>query len=135
MKKERKFTLTVTESQLRLIAACVEDCHRFIAGQNELDHSTCFLPNYYEIKDTLRELHPLIVPELKDWRASYGWDGGTCPNEHQRKFLAQTYCIYREIIHRLTVLNEKTAGWSVYQSETLTCDEGGPLPKVELIKE
>lgn len=34
--KEKKFRITVSESQLRMISACVEDCHRFMAGQTEL---------------------------------------------------------------------------------------------------
>ena len=35
-KSEQKYTLTVTESQLRLIADCVEDISRFMGGQMEL---------------------------------------------------------------------------------------------------
>ena len=34
--KEQKYTLTVTEKQLMLIANCVEDISRFLAGQTEL---------------------------------------------------------------------------------------------------
>lgn len=85
-----------------------------------------------DVLDTLRDLHPLVVPHLP-FNACYGWSGGSCPNEHQRKFLAETYCIYREIIHRLTVENHKDEDrfWNVYLGETLTCEEGGELPIIE----
>ena len=42
-KKEKKWRIELTEHQLRLIANCVEDCHRFIAGQMELNNSTACL--------------------------------------------------------------------------------------------
>ena len=131
-KQEQKYRLTVTEHQLRLIAACVEDLHRFMGGQMEMSHTVSMLDNWKEIEDKLRELHPLVVPNLP-FNACYGWSGGSCTNDWQRKFLAETYCIYREIIHRLTVENHKDEDgfWNVYLGETLTCEEGGELPKIE----
>ena len=36
---EKKYQIELTETQLRLIADCVEDCHRFAGGQTEL-HNT-----------------------------------------------------------------------------------------------
>ena len=41
--KEKKWRIELTEHQLRLIANCVEDCHRFIAGQMGLSNSTACL--------------------------------------------------------------------------------------------
>lgn len=134
-KTEKKYRLTLNEHQLRLISQCVEDCHRFAGGQVELEHTTCFLDNHLDIQELLKGVYPLVVPELfrqYGINASYGWNGGSCPNEHQRKFLAETYYIYREILHQLTIRNDKD-NWSVYNSSTLTCaDSGEPIIIEEL---
>ena len=49
-------------------------------------------------------------------------------DEHQRKFIAKTYAIYREILHK--VVNN-----GVYKYPTLTCEEGGELPIIEEVEE
>lgn len=129
------YNLKVTESQLRLIADCVEDVTRFLAGQTELQHATSLLENYIPLNEELRKLHDLVVPELR-YGASYGWSGGDCPNEHQRKAIAMGYGVYREIVHFLTVNNPNIGSWNVYTSPTLTCPEQGPLPVItEVIEE
>lgn len=130
---EQKYTLTVTESQLKLIANCVEDMSRFMSGQTELWNTIFNLDNFGDLRDKLKELHPLITPELET-NASYGWNGGGCPNKDQARFIAQSYAIYREIKHRLRVLNKKPDDeYNVYDSETLVCKLGGELPKIEKI--
>ena len=84
--KEKKWRIELTEHQLRLIANCVEDCHRFIGGQTELSNSTACLKHYRELSEELDKLQPLVTPELGRG-SSYGWDGGTCPDDNQRKFM------------------------------------------------
>ena len=66
----------------------------------------------------------------------YGWDGGHCPNEYQRKFLAETYYLYREIYHQLILDMSKNKNMycNVYLDETLTCDESGEPIKVERVE-
>lgn len=133
--KQKRYRLTLTEHQLRLISACVEDCHRFAGGQVELDHTTYFLDNRLEIQEMLKDVHPLVVPELfrqHGRNASYGWNGGSCPNKHQKKFLAETYYLYREILHQLTIRDNKD-NWSVYNSSTLTCSDSGEPITIEEI--
>ena len=131
---EQKYTLTVTESQLRLIADCVEDMSRFMAGQMELWNVTSILDNFVELKERLDDLHSLVTPDIPR-NASYGWSGGGCPNKHQEEFIAKTYAIYREIRHRLRVLNKdpNDENYNVYDSPTLTCELGGELPKIEKV--
>ena len=132
---EQKYTLTVTESQLRLIADCVEDMSRFMGGQMELWNATSKLNNFIELKERLDDLHSLVTPNLPR-NASYGWNGGGgCPNKHQEEFIAKTYAIYREIRHRLSVLNKdpNDENYNVYDSSTLTCKLGGELPKIEKV--
>ena len=73
--KEKKWRIELTEHQLRLIANCVEDCHRFICGQMELSNSTACLKHYRELSEELDKLQPLVTPELGR-RAAYSWDGG-----------------------------------------------------------
>ena len=133
-KKQIKWRIELTEHQLRLIANCVEDCHRFIGGQMELSNSTVCLERYFELKEELGKLQPLVTPRLGRG-ASYGWGGGGCPNEDQRKFIAETYYLYREIRHQITLdeAKYKDIGLDVYLGETLTCDESGEPIKVERI--
>ena len=134
--KEKKWRIELTEHQLRLIANCVEDCHRFIGGQMELSNSRACCPKHYlELSEELDKLQPLVTPELGRG-AAYSLDGGFFPNKHQRKFIAETYYLYREIYHQLTLeaAKHKDMGYNVYLGETLTCNESGEPIKVEKIE-
>ena len=132
--KEKKWRIELTEHQLQLIAKCVEDCHRFVGGQLELSNSTACLENYCELRDELSKLKPFVTPQL-ECGASYGRNGGYCPDKNQRKFIAETYYLYREIYHQLTLeeAKHKDMGWNVYLGDTLTCNESGEPIKVERI--
>ena len=133
--EQKKWRIEMTEHQLRLIANCVEDCHRFIAGQMELSNSTACLKHGRHLGEILDTLQPFVTPELGRG-ASYGWDGSTCPDENQRKFIAETYYLYREIYHQITLDEAKyeDMDWNVYLDETLTCNESGEPIKVERIE-
>ena len=126
----KKYRITLTEEQLMLIANCVEDCHRFICGQTDL-HNTISRIESSDKRNKLRRrlwlLPRFINPELPP-NASYDWAGTGCKDEHQRKFIAKTYAIYREILHK--VVNN-----GVYKYPTLTCEEGGELPIIEEVKD
>ena len=130
---EKKYLIELSETQLHLIAECVEDCHRFMAGQTEMRNCISRLENDLPISDSLKRLHPLVTPELP-FNASYGWSGRNCPNKEQRKFVAQTYPIYREILHFFACQHTNN-DWNVYESETLTCEEGGEPIKIKIKKE
>lgn len=132
--KEKKWRIELTEHQLRLIANCVEDCHRFIGGQMELSNSTACLKHGRHLGEELSTLQAFVTP-LLERGASYGWNGGSCPDKNQRKFIAETYYLYREIYHQLTLeaAKHKDMGWNVYLDETLTCSESGEPIKVERI--
>lgn len=130
---EKKYLIELSETQLHLIAECVEDCHRFMAGQTEMQNCISRFENDLPISDSLKRLKPLVTPELP-FNASYGWSGGDCPNKHQRKFIAQTYPIYREILH-FFACQKSGNEWNVYNSDTLTCTEGGEPIKIKIKKE
>ena len=100
----------------------------------ELSNSTVCLELYFELKEELGKLQQFVAPNLGRGE-SYGWDGGSCPDKSQRKFIAETYYLYREIYHQLTIeeATRKDIGWNVYLGETLTCDESGEPIKVERI--
>ena len=135
MEHEKKWRIELNEHQLRLIANCVEDCHRFICGQMELSNSTACLKHGRHLGEELSTLQAFVTP-LLERGASYGWNGGSCPNDNQRKFIAETYYLYREIYHQLTLeaAKHKDMGWNVYLGETLTCAESGEPIKVERIE-
>ena len=126
----KKYRITLTKEQLMLIANCVEDCHRFACGETDLHNTISRIESIdirLELKKRLRILPHFINPELPP-NASYDWAGNGCKDEHQRKFIAKTYAIYREILHK--VVNN-----GVYKYPTLTCEEGGELPIIEEVKE
>ena len=101
----------------------------------ELSNSTSCLTHHLKLGEELGKLQQFVAPMLGRG-ASYGWDGGHCPNEYQRKFIAETYYLYREIYHQMTIedAKHKDIGWNVYLGETLTCDESGEPIKVERIE-
>lgn len=111
-----------------LIANCVEDCSRFLAGQCELGFTTCGLENQQEIQEKLRELHDLVATDLiHQPYASYGWSGGGCSNDYQRNKIIQLYPLYREILHFIA---KEEGHNSVYAGSTPTCDEQDPFIKI-----
>jgi hypothetical protein len=133
--EEPKYQIELTQSQLALVARCIEDVNRFMCGQTELFNSTVLLEHSNEVQELLKMCYPCVVPDLYNkygrYGASHGWNGGSCPNEAQRKFIAQTYYLYREIYHQLEVNREpKTNDWNVYQRETLRCEDSGEPIKI-----
>lgn len=136
MAQEKRYRITMTETQLRLMMAAVEDWHRFLAGQCSMDNAISLIEDYRTARENLETfVRPYIVPELKHYGASYGWNGGRCPIEHQRTAIAMSYMLYREPMHYLTTHNGKDMSWSCYNSPTLTCQEQGPLIKIEEVEE
>ena len=123
----KKYQITVNEHQLKLIADCLEDICRFMSGQMELWHATSNLENYNQIADKLAELKPLVTPKLERY-ASYGWTGSDCPNERQRKTIAETYYLYRTMLYHLHKDDEH---WSVYTSPALRCADSGEVIEIK----
>ena len=129
--KEKQYRITVSESQLRMIADCVEDCHRFMAGQTELQNCTSMLDLQHEVQDELKKIQHLVTPHI-GLGAYYKWSGGNCPNERQRKFIAASYYLYREIRH-FDAVNRGVD--NVYSSSTLRCVDSGMPIVIEDVKE
>lgn len=132
----KKYTITLTEEQLRLVADGMEDYHRFLAGECRMMNATQYIkpvPSMHYVRDGLEKLaHPKIAPGLM-YGSSYDWAGTHCPNNHQRKAIAMSYMIYREILHHFAMQRPKEK-WNVYQNATLTCEEQGPLIKIEEVE-
>lgn len=130
MSKTKKYQITLTEEQLMLMARCVEDCSRFAAGQTELYNVLRSIDMYdLSLRKKLQDLQPLITPGLGRG-ASYDWSGSGCPNEEQRKFIARSYHLYREIYHQHNLAEGID---NVYTSETLRCKDSGESIQVKVI--
>lgn len=130
MDKTKKYQITLTEEQLMLMAHCVEDCSRFAAGQTELYNVLRSIDMYdLSLRKKLQDLQPLITPGLGRG-ASYDWSGSGCPNEEQRKFIARSYHLYREIYHQHNLAEGID---NVYTSETLRCKDSGESIQVKVI--
>lgn len=130
-KKEKKYRITVSESQLRMIANCVEDCSRFMGGDLELHNCTSMLDDMHELHEEMRKLQKLVTPELSQG-AYHKWSGISCPDEHRRKFIAASYYLYREIKHFDAVNRDID---SVYRGATLRCADSGMPIVIEELKE
>lgn len=124
---DKKFQITVNEHQLNLMAHCIEDCARFLCGQTELWHTISQLPNYLELREKLEELQLLVTPDLSKG-ASYGWDGGGCPDKHQKKMIAETYYLYRTMLY---ALHKDDDNWNVYTSPALRCEDSGEIIEIK----
>lgn len=126
----RKYTITLNEEQLMLVSSCVEDIHRFLCGDTDLSNATSVL----DVKDRnvlqkrLEQLKPLVTPELLLYQ-EYDWAGNGCPNNAQRRMIAQTYYLYREMLHKYMLANNYK---NVYTSPTLTCEDSGEPIKITL---
>lgn len=118
----KKYRIELTEKQLRLIAMCVEDCHRFAAGQTELSNTTNHL-FVIGLNAKLRNLSKDI--------AQCDWAGNGAADGSQRRFVAQTYPIYREIYHYLAIESGKE---NIYTSPTLRSGLGGEPPIITAIE-
>lgn len=130
MDKTKKYQITLTEEQLMLMAHCVEDCSRFAAGQTELYNVLRSIDMYdLSLRKKLQDLQPLITPGLGRG-ASYDWSGSGCPNEEQRKFIARSYHLYREIYHQHNLAEGID---NVYTSETLRCKDSGEPIQIKVI--
>lgn len=133
MAKEKKYTITCTKEQLKMISLAVEDWHRFLAGQCEMSNAmTCLMRNgnTRKIMEILsQQVKPIVTPYLP-FNASYSWDGALCPNIDQRKAIAMSYGIYRQIEH-FFALQRNDNDWNVHHSPTLTCEEQGGLIEVK----
>ena len=130
MDKTKKYQITLTEEQLMLMAHCVEDCSRFAAGQTELYNVLRSIDMYdLSLRKKLQDLQPLITAGLGRG-ASYDWSGSGCPNEEQRKFIARSYHLYREIYHQHNLAEGID---NVYTSETLRCKDSGESIQVKVI--
>lgn len=128
MSEEKRYTIEVTEHQLRLIANCIEDLHRFAAGDTLLFFTCQIFEEWKKLRKELKNLKPLVTPHLQSGQ-EYDWCGNCCEHEPQRKFIAETYALYREIMH---ILNKNKC--NVYSNPTLTCEEGGELPIIKIVK-
>lgn len=124
---DRKFQITVNEHQLQLIADCIEDCTRFLCGQTELWHTTSQTESYLTLKDKLRDIQLFVTPWL-DKGESYSWSGGDCPDEWQRKRIAETYYLYRTMLY---ALHKDDKEWNVYTSPALRCKDSGEEIKIK----
>ena len=120
--KQQMYTITCTKEQLNVIAAAVEDWHRFLVGQCDMNYATGYLDNRKAMQGNLRQLEG-FVPHSD-------WCGSGIGNEYHRKAIAQSYGIYRQIGHYFA-MQEPKMGWNTLQDTTLTCNDNMPLIKIE----
>jgi hypothetical protein len=121
----KKYTIELSEEQMRLVAYCIEDVSRFASGQCMLNYTIEAmlreLPFKEQIKrrdeaeEFLGKVRKVLLPELRD-NESKGYDGS--------EFIGNTYQIYRSILHKLAIDNN----WdNVYSSPALSSGTMGTI--------
>lgn len=126
----KKYRIEVSEEQMRLIAACLEDVSRFASGQmemrNTISEMTSELPfdevieKRVEVERILNGVKSVLLPELS-YSASIGYNGSD--------FIGNTYQIYRTILYQLA----KDNNWcNVYSYPPLPSGNLGSV-KIELL--
>lgn len=121
----KKYTIELSEEQMRLVSFCLEDVSRFASGQWEMRYTIeemlRGLPfdeqmkRRDEVEELLKQVKRILLPELPD-NASKGYNGS--------EFIGNTYQIYRTILHKLAIDNN----WNnVYSSPSLPSGNMGTI--------
>ena len=128
----KKYTIELSEEQMRLVSNCLEDISRFASGQLELRYTIeemlkglTFeerMSRRNEAEKLLEQLKRILLPE-ESKHSSKGYDG--------TEFIGNIYQIYRTMLYQLAIDNN----WdNVYSSSALPSGTLGTI-KIELIKE
>ena len=126
----KRYTIELSEEQMRLVAQCLEDVSRFAAGQWELQNTVEAMVKGFPFTDQiqrrddaeehLRKAKQILIPQFVD-NQSYGYNS--------TEFIGNTYQIYRTIWHQLAMDYD----WSnVYSSPALASGTLGTI-KIEQI--
>lgn len=121
----KKYTIELSEEQMRLVSFCLEDLSRFASGQWELRYTIeemlRGLPfdeqmkRRNEVEELLKQVKRILLPNLTD-NASKGYNGS--------EFIGNTYQIYRTILHKIAIDNN----WdNVYSSPALLSGNMGTV--------
>lgn len=102
----KKYTIELSEEQMRLVAQCLEDVSRFAAGQWELQNTieqmvkglpfTDQIQRRDDAEEHLRRAKQVLIPQFAD-NQSYGYNS--------TEFIGNCYQIYRTILHQLAMDN------------------------------
>jgi len=120
-----KYTIELTEEQMRLIAHCMEDIVRFASGQYKLQYTIEqiikdvpfeeYMERRNNAEEHLRQAKRALLPDFAD-NQSYGYNS--------TEFIGNTYQIYRTIMYQLAIDHN----WNnVYSSPALPSGTMGTI--------
>lgn len=126
----KKYTIELSEQQMRLIAYCLEDISRFASGQYELKYTIEEMLNEFpfdeqmerrkEVEELLKRVKQILLPKFPE---------NASKTYNENEFIGNTYQIYRTILHQLA----KDNNWNnVYSSPTLSSGNLGTI-KIEAV--
>ena len=125
----KKYTIELSEEQMRLIADCLDDVSRFASGQWQLRNTLEemlkglpfeeFLERRNKAEELLRQAKRVLLPDFVD-NQSYGYNS--------TKFIGNCYQISRTILYQLAIDNDLG---NVYSSPAL---ESGTMGTIKIEK-
>ena len=112
----QKYTIELSEDQLRLIAQCLEDVSRFASGQWEMRYMVeemvrVAAPKDFEKQIELRDDAEMYLRRARNVLIDFPENASYSYNS--KEFIGNTYQIYRSIWHELL---KDTEDWNVYHS-------------------
>ena len=135
----KKYIIELTEEQLMLAARSIEDISRYASGQTELSNThACLLSECddhcekrNEIEALLNKAKHIIYPGIGSYEY-HGYTGESAPHKSQQEIIANSYQVYRTLIHFVAVANQ----WNnVYSSPTLPAGNIGQPKLIKVIDE
>lgn len=124
---KRTWRLDLTDEQFDCILTGMELYHRLLCG--DLNQLVDISPHGVACVQYLGTLKSRIFPELGPGE-TYSWNGGS-PTPYFDTQQAQSYQIYREMLHRKTLAEGLH---NVYSSETLRTEKAEQPKITRLIK-
>ena len=114
--KKKRWLIKLSDEQLMSIALGMEYYHRMMCGQVDAVDYVCGHRISNTLKNTLKEM---MFPGLSFYE-SYNWNGDGADKSPFVKEMAQSYQIYREILHQFAI---RDGDDNVYSSPTLSSDK------------
>ncbi|RLD41333.1 MAG: hypothetical protein DRI86_13575 [Bacteroidetes bacterium] len=133
MKKEERYSISVSREQLSIIMDTLENMSRFNTGQVSEIFKDVLWNSDRISHDDIDELTKVVKSKVfPDLQPNAYFSVGIRENDKLSELKQKQYEIYRELRHQLYMMKPSSDGYSVLENSALIYSD---LPKIKLIKE